>query len=559
MAKKFANILGISNVFMYSSETNTYRTDLLVDEVKNEIDYNTICFVKANSSDTNRKISNHTIKENDTFIISQKEVFAINPKDGFTTNITAGTNISITNGAISANGYTYNSSNYSFAEGVSTTAQGKGSHAEGSNTSSVGDYSHAEGVNSESSGHNSHAEGNGSKSIGQNSHAEGTRTIANNNQSHSEGFETKAMANGAHAEGDSTIAYGKYSHTEGANSVTGYDYKGDKPTANDLELPNNEDDDNGGYAHAEGSSTLAMGKAAHSEGNKTFAAGDYSHAEGAYTTAEGYASHAEGGNTIAKGVYSHAEGKGTMATNEAEHAEGKYNVSSTGTISSIGIGTNDTDRKNAFEVMQNGDIYIKGIGGYDGTNASSATNVQQVILDLNSLITNLKTTLVENGVINENPSVNVPDLEIPEIDNPIEGIDYSTFFEGKNVNDADIYEKLGAEDIQVLRIESINVDDTNSFSTGNVNIDIQFASPVSNYENFNSIMFTNSTNDIICFRDINSRSLNNNTYTFNINWNSASNGNLKLSSGNICILFPKTLQQYAIETPEKETPGILDK
>ena len=30
---------------------------------------------------------------------------------------------------------------------------------------------------------------------------------------------------------------------------------------------------------------------------------------------------------------------------------------------------------NAFEIMQNGDIYVVGLGGYDGTNAG-ATGVQ---------------------------------------------------------------------------------------------------------------------------------------------------------------------------------------
>ena len=71
---------------------------------------------------------------------------------------------------------------------------------------------------------------------------------------------------------------------------------------------------------------------------------------------------------------SHTEGDGTLALNDYEHAEGTYNVSNTGTASqttrhSIGIGGNSSNRKNAFEVMQNGDIYAYGVGGYDGTNA----------------------------------------------------------------------------------------------------------------------------------------------------------------------------------------------
>ena len=111
------------------------------------------------------------------------------------------------------------------------------------------------------------------------------------------------------------------------------------------------------------------------EGDGTDAEGYASHAEGYYTQASGEASHAEGFNTYAIGDNSHAEGDSTYTSNIAEHAEGRYNSSNTGnkdekqTISSIGIGTSNNDRKNAFEVMKNGDIYVYGLGNYDGTNA----------------------------------------------------------------------------------------------------------------------------------------------------------------------------------------------
>lgn len=87
----------------------------------------------------------------------------------------------------------------------------------------------------------------------------------------------------------------------------------------------------------------------------------------------------------AKGNNSHTEGSSTMTNNDSEHAEGKYNVSNTGstnaekTISSIGIGTSNTARKNAFEVMLNGDVYLLGIGSYDGTTITGASTLQSVI------------------------------------------------------------------------------------------------------------------------------------------------------------------------------------
>ena len=111
---------------------------------------------------------------------------------------------------------------------------------------------------------------------------------------------------------------------------------------------------------AEGISSNAIGYASHAEGNSTYAQGSCSHAEGGF-------SHAEGD-------YSHTEGLYTITTNNAEHAEGKNNVSNVGTISSIGIGSDEHNRKNAFEVMENGDTFIYGVGDYDGTNITS-TNI----------------------------------------------------------------------------------------------------------------------------------------------------------------------------------------
>ena len=129
---------------------------------------------------------------------------------------------------------------------------------------------------------------------------------------------------------------------------------------------------------AEGAETDAHSYASHAEGymTSTGVSADYSHTEGYKTSTQGQASHAEGDNTI--------------TNNPAEHAEGKYNKSnmggtkSTNTLHSIGIGNGSGsipggERRNAIEVMENGDVYIYGIGGYDGTNMSEAQTLQEVI------------------------------------------------------------------------------------------------------------------------------------------------------------------------------------
>lgn len=117
------------------------------------------------------------------------------------------------------------------------------------------------------------------------------------------------------------------------------------------------------YAFAEGVSNKATNTAAHAEGMGNVASGGFSHAEGRNTTASQIAAHTEGSGTQAKGTDSHAEGTYTIANNNSEHASGYYNVSRAGstpddkTLFSVGNGTS-AERHNAFEIMQNGDIFI---------------------------------------------------------------------------------------------------------------------------------------------------------------------------------------------------------
>lgn len=52
---------------------------------------------------------------------------------------------------------------------------------------------------------------------------------------------------------------------------------------------------------------------------------------------------------------------------------------------SVGIGTSNEDRKNAFEITRNGNVYVNGVGGYDGTNAAQegeSYSLQQIITDI---------------------------------------------------------------------------------------------------------------------------------------------------------------------------------
>ena len=128
----------------------------------------------------------------------------------------------------------------------------------------------------------------------------------------------------------------------------------------------------GSNSVVEGSGTRAKGSDSHAEGTNTTASGTSSHAEGNNAKANSLCSHAEGYSTIARGSYSHAEGYYTKTENSYEHASGQYNVSnkanttfgdSGNTLFSVGNGTASNARHNAFEIRQNGDIYLN-----DGTN-----------------------------------------------------------------------------------------------------------------------------------------------------------------------------------------------
>ena len=138
-------------------------------------------------------------------------------------------------------------------------------------------------------------------------------------------------------------------------------------------------------SHAEGANTTASASGAHAEGYNTTASGNYSHAEGYNTTASGNDSHSEGNRSTASGSYSHAEGDHTEAFGASEHSEGKYNKSYKSTsasvrvIHSVGIGSAESDRKNAHEIKINGDHYVYGLGNFDGTNSADAQTLQEVI------------------------------------------------------------------------------------------------------------------------------------------------------------------------------------
>jgi len=299
--------------------------------------------------------------------------------------------------------YTLASGDSSHAEGNSTIASGYHSHAEGSSTSATSYQAHAEGYYTLASGGQSHAEGQSTSATSYQTHAEGYGTLASGDYSHAEGYGTIASGNYSHAEGQNTTASGSRSHAEGQNTTASDNSSHAEGQSTSATSISSHAEGyltiaSGDYSHAEGQNTTASGTRSHAEGYYTIASGGYSHAEGASTSATSRYSHTEGFGTIASGDYSHAEGYSTIANNQSEHASGQYNISNTGatssaqTLFSVGNGTADNARHNAFEIRQNGDIYIVDNNGdsiklQDNLGGGGSITVDQVLDDTTSAST----------------------------------------------------------------------------------------------------------------------------------------------------------------------------
>ena len=205
---------------------------------------------------------------------------------------------------------------------------------------------HVEGGDNVVGGQNSHAEGQYNAALGTGSHCEGKgfykdyitdwkqRTHRDNDYIVSKWKETPL----GKKEGETKIHYkfsaaiAPFSHIEGMGNIT------EKCSARFSGLDT-------------GVETVFINGSNHAEGVGNYNGGAASHVEGIR-------------NEIGHNAYaSHAEGIKNTTQNRAEHASGQYNKSnkatdtfgdSGNTLFSVGCGTSDADRKNAFEVMQDG-------------------------------------------------------------------------------------------------------------------------------------------------------------------------------------------------------------
>lgn len=263
--------------------------------------------------------------------------------------------------------------------------------------------------NNKAEGVYAHAEGRETTATGPRAHAEGYKTSVYAADAHAEGRGTWAMASQAHVEGLYTIGLGSSSHVEGSTEANWGVGEESPIILNDVEkirdflgnfttqvYPNG---DGGNYyfqidaeklgnyifhgalgvsTHAEGINNVVCDKAGHVEGYNNVA-GDMIPGHG--QDSKIYAPHVEGiGNKVASllyavhvggancivhsGNYSFAHGYNLSISNNYETAFGKFNLSEIDgkkIVFSIGIGTSDTNRKNAVSVFEDGSVEIPGL------------------------------------------------------------------------------------------------------------------------------------------------------------------------------------------------------
>ena len=116
----------------------------------------------------------------------------------------------------------------------------------------------------------------------------------------------------------------------------------------------------GKNSFATGDRTSASGEASFASGENTSASGEASVADGMSTVASGDFSHSEGYETEASGSFSHASGRGTVADGNSQTAVGKYNTRNSGNLFSVGNGTSNSARSDAFTVDDSGNGVFSG-------------------------------------------------------------------------------------------------------------------------------------------------------------------------------------------------------
>lgn len=151
-------------------------------------------------------------------------------------------------------------------------------------------------------------------------------------------------------------------------------------------------------------------------------------------------------NTDATADYSHAEGLGVTAQNQVEQAQGQYNISNKAndtfgdagnTLFSVGNGTSSTNKNNAFEIRQNGDVYFSSLSS---TKTLKEMFDSSINLDDYALKTDIKTYTAGDNIAISDTNVISSSTDLIDISNNMfavaDGSDNIGFFVSSDGIDA---------------------------------------------------------------------------------------------------------------------------
>lgn len=323
--------------------------------------------------------------------------------------------------------------NQAEAGGLESTAVGNATHATGQLAMAIGTQSNASESQSIAIGMHGSAMGDSSISIGAHSYSLSDSSIAIGGGANAISSLSIAIGGGPNAVANYSIAIGYFAKANGENATA----VGPNAVAN---LSNSTAfgttaKANGESATAVGPNATADGYCSVAVGPVTTASGYASIAVGPATTASGYASIAIGDNSEATGDDCIAIGDGATANENKSIAIGSAtadgdssmaigNQAEAGGEYAIALGNNVANTKSIFSVGFNGEngidmdrdnygLYLKGFGGYDGTNLVVTTNtveklnpniksVQEVINEKADLVNGkIKTDQLPNEIINK--------------------------------------------------------------------------------------------------------------------------------------------------------------
>ena len=259
--------------------------------------------------------------------------------------------------------------NYAHAEGLRTVAAGPSAHAEGEENIAGADCSHVEGYLNEAT----------ETAVG--SHVEGQENYTDARYTHVEGKGNKATVKYSHVEGIGRIVNGIGAHVEGVAGLYGCKLSTSKPEGKT-------------YKVKEGFSSIGIGDIIYTvDGEEKTGDITVTNLYGSSTSiglskSLGDSSHdvvfiKAVSEDVCNGIGAHVSGIGTITTNDGEAAFGKYNVSGENTIFSVGFGNLD-ERKNVFEITNDGNVYIDGFDGDLKTSIKTLIEDAKVVVDWNA-------------------------------------------------------------------------------------------------------------------------------------------------------------------------------